>query len=116
MKRTLLFNSDPADGGDSKAGETPALPAGAPPPAAAAVAESDAEPADAAELVKLKRERDDALRAKSDAEAARKKLEMDLAQREDEVRRLTTPPPAPPKPKSERAPNTFFDEEANGAD
>lgn len=71
---------------DPEKKETPQ--AGANPPAAELVKKSDASEGDAAELVRLKRE-------KEDAEKKLKERETRLSELEDENRRLKTPAPAP---------------------
>lgn len=76
-------NTPPAP---SSSGDTP--PAPAPPPAASAVMNSDATEGDAAELVKLKRERDELAKGKRDAETR-------AAELADENRRLKEPAPVP---------------------
>jgi hypothetical protein len=88
MKRTLLFDPAPADGGEN----TPA-PAPAAPPAAAVVVNSDVKESDAGELVELRRKL-------ADEAAAKKAVEMRAAELEDENRRLkAVPAPATPKSK-----------------
>lgn len=82
----------PTDGGSAAPGapapaQAPA-PSGAPPPAAEEVLRATASENDAAELVRLKRERDEAIEA-------RKRVEMDNAQLQDTVRRITSPEPVP---------------------
>ncbi len=102
MLRRILFSADPAEGGDNTPAPAPA-PAPAAPPVAKAVIESDAKEGDAAELVRLKRERDDAIEAK-------KKVELRAMELEDNLRTLTTPPkPTPVKVKRDKL--TFFDED-----
>jgi hypothetical protein len=101
MKRfSLLLSPDPGAGappdptlGANDAGDSPAAP-----PAAAAVLASDANEADAGELVKTKRQL-------ADERAARKAEQIRLSELEDENRQLKqvglTPAPAPaPKAKS----------------
>lgn len=98
MKRTLLLNSDPADGGES----TPS-PAAAVPPAAAAVLNSDVNESDAGEVVQLRRKL-------SDEERARKLAETRASQLEDENRTLKSPPtPAAVEKKSFLDGATFFE-------
>lgn len=78
----------------------PAPAPGAPPPAATLVLESGARESDAAEMVRLKREADEAKRLL-------KEREVEIAHVRDENHRLKTPPPAPapaPAPQRERAP------------
>lgn len=65
-------------------------PAGDKPPAAALVVKSDATEKDAAEIIALKR-------AKEDAENKLKEREIRLSELEDENRRLKTPPAPPSK-------------------
>ncbi len=78
----------------------PVAPKVEPPPAAKIVLESDAEPADAAEIVRLKEERDQ-------KSAALKERETRIAHLEDENRKLKEIPSAPAKAKG--SPWTFFD-------
>jgi hypothetical protein len=106
MKRTLLLDDAPADGG--------APAPGAPPPAANAVIHSDAREGDAEEMVKLRRET-------AEAKRLLKEREVRLSELEDDLRTLKTPPaPAPaPAPRAKRDALTFFDpdeDEAPGAD
>lgn len=98
-RHTLFLTSDPSDGtagGDTSADGThttppaAAAPTGSAPPAATAVVESDARPADAGELVETRRKL-------AEEQRARKDVEMRAAQLEDQVRTLSTPPPAPTK-------------------
>jgi len=97
MNRILLTAAAP------ESADTPTPAAAAPPPAAALVLESDAKESDLAELVKLKRERDEAIEAK-------KKVELRAMELEDNLRTLTTPPkPTPVKVKRDKL--TFFDED-----
>lgn len=65
--------------------------------------ESDAKESDAAELVRLRRERDDALSAK-------RQVELRAMELEDNLRTLTTPPKPTPQ-RAKRSPNTFFDDD-----
>ena len=58
----------------------------APPPAATLVLESGAKETDAAEVARLRQERDEAL-------ALKKKVELRNMELEDNVRSLTAPPP-----------------------
>jgi hypothetical protein len=78
----ILFSPDPSEGG-------------ATPPAAALVAKSDASEGDALEIVRLKRE-------KEDADKKLKERETRLSELEDENRRLKNPPAPPVKEKSLR--------------
>ena len=73
----LLLTSDPAEGG-------------ATPPAAATVLNSDVKEADAAEIVRLKRDLED-------RESTLKLRETRLSELEDENRTLKTPVPVPVK-------------------
>ena len=91
MKRHLLLSPDPAEGNAPADDST-----GAPPPVAKAVTESKARPEDAAELARLKRERDEEAKL-------RKEREMRINELEDENRQLKAVPAAP-APKARRSP------------
>ena len=96
----LLFAPDSAPG--SGAPDSPAPPANtpAPPPAATAVLESGAREGDLAELVRLKRE-------KEELERKLKEREVESAHLMDENHRLKAPPESKvqgPRSKAERAP------------
>lgn len=114
MKRFLRSAAESAAGGAPPAPGQPipgdTQPAATPPPAAAAVQGSAATEGDASELVRLKRERDD-------AHKRQRELETRQAELEDENRRLKTvptPPPAQPdKKKSWLQGATFFDDDAD---
>jgi len=87
-------------------------PAPAGPPAAGKVLNSDVTEGDAGELVELRRKL-------SEAERAKKDVEMRNAQLEDENTRLRTPPPTPtPAPKKKRPLTAweFYAEGGSGSD
>lgn len=74
---------------------------GQPPPAASAVMRSDLVESDAAELVRLRRERDELSRARRD-------LETRVSEVEDENRRLKTLPPTVPPRAAEKQKRSFL--------
>jgi len=84
----LLLSPDAAEG--ETPAPTPPTPQGDPPPAAALVIESGAREGDAGELLRLRRELED-------EKKLRKAREVEVSEKEDALKRLTTPPtPATP--------------------
>ena len=107
MKRFLLSPDSPAGGNppaapvSSPGDTTPAVnqPPAAP-PAASVVLNSDVKEEDAAEIVRLRRE-------KAEAEGRVKDREMRVNELEDENRQLKNIPRTP-APRRDENPNTFF--------
>ena len=106
FRRLLSATPEDGTGTPETTPETPAPTPSAPPPAAKAVTESDAKPEDAEEIVRLKREADDAKRLL-------KERETECAHLQDENHRLKQiPTPAPTTPaKPKNSAWTFFDED-----
>ena len=101
LKRFLRLSPDDAPSTDAPA---PA-PQGEPPPAATLVEKSGVKEGDAGELLRLKRE--------NEALSRKVKLrETEVSEKEDALRRLTSPPETPATPaapeRDEETPWTFF--------